>query len=179
MKRSELIRQLMEAHPEGDPEVVVHKSDVWFIDRDAEFYDGATQIITKRAENGFPLAGEYRNSTNLIINIWTRPFSDCIWDDADFEVDYSRLSERDQAYTKKYHDSIRESVREIERQGNKRRFLEWVKDRFPIKDKGFLDEAEEFFIKNLNGTERKYSWDDCVIYDEGEGELKLERKEIS
>ena len=181
MKRSELIRQLMAAAPENeDPEVTVGKVDIWFVGSTPEFYDGPTQIATERGENGWPLKGEYRRSHNLIIDMHTRSFSDAMWgcDISDFEIDYSALSERDQEYTKKYHDSIRQSVKEIETDGNRRRFIEWAMQTFPVREPDFKEDCIGFFNDNvaLLSQERRYDWSDLVCFDEEGGELALCQK---
>lgn len=175
MKLSEFIRQLRAECPEGeDPEVTIGKCDIWFVDRTAEFYDGPTQIFTKRDKNGQPLAGEYRNGMGLILNIWYKPFSDCLEGDPDFPINYSALSERDQKATKEWHNQIREEERQFQIRINRGRFITWVKEKFAVQDKLFLDYAEDFYDKHLKGTDSKWSWDDKVILENGE--LKLNER---
>lgn len=81
MKTKELIRQLQEIDPEGEAEVVVGRSDIYFLEKEAIFYDGLPTILIRdeKKRPNWDIIGFKAGCTGTKIMIKTFDFEDVLW----------------------------------------------------------------------------------------------------
>jgi len=92
MKTKELIRQLQEIDPEGEAEVVVGRSDIYFLEKTAMFYDGLPTILIRDPSKQpyYDVIGFKASCTGTKIMIKTYDYEDVLWNVKDpiIELDY-------------------------------------------------------------------------------------------
>ena len=152
MKTKDLIAKLQKEDPTGEEHVCVGNVDISFISNEPAYWDGTQQIVI-RDEKGRAVGGKYHRSGRKI-QIHLCAFSDLVWDNKDFVVDYSELpGDRLEQY-KKNHDDIRKAAMDMDYQLEIEYFTKHIKERAEkLKDDDEWDVstlAKDFYDKNLN-----------------------------
>jgi hypothetical protein len=202
MKTKELIKRLQEEDPSGEIEVCVGNVDIHFVERMPAYYDGSLQVLIRDYNTKYYniVGGKYvREGQKVKIHILsiTDAISNAASVDANFEVDYSQLSEESAKSTQKAHADLREWHRKLDIEHEKEYFLKWVKQE-AAKVTADTDEINNvvysFFEKNVSPTNplpeggvplghsyvttREMQWGQKFEVVVSEGFLKIVKKEI-
>mgnify|MGYP000899161299 CR=1 FL=1 len=155
MKTKELIRQLQQADPGGELEVSVGNIDIFLVDTLPGYYDGVQQVLV-RDEAKKPyydvVGGRYNASQDKVV-IHTLSFSDAMWDNTDFAIDYSGLSDGRKEAMQKAHEKYRQSVSHIVNvmeMGNFRDFVKKKAEEFTSELDEVNEVADKFYTEHLN-----------------------------
>jgi hypothetical protein len=148
MKTKEVIKLLQEEDPSGELEVSIGGVDILFIEALPYYYDGRQQVLVKN-EKGNVIGGRYTESGNKVV-IHYRGFSDYIWDDENFQIEYG--SEHTKKF-KEHHDKIRQQGIDCREEMDLRYFTQYIKDK--LKDKvdelsDIDDISKDFYLKHYN-----------------------------
>lgn len=153
MKVKELIKQLMDADPTGNEEVVVNNIDIHFVEELPGYYDGAYQILHRdesKKDCWNITGGEYRRSGSKI-QIHTLAISDIL--DRDVQIDYSKIGNK--ALEKKYFEAdekTRQQYKNIHIDCEWSNFKEWLKEKASEISGDPMDYivARDFFDENID-----------------------------
>ena len=176
MKSKELIRLLQELDPTGELEVSVGKTDIFYIIKNASFWDGTLQVL-QREESKKPyynVIGARYKSTGQHLSIVPLSISEAIWENPDLPVDYSEGNCKVYRAT---DDITRQESKDATFKWQIELFTEWVKDKVDNIRPGenCKEDAEQFYRQNLspadpvknipNSNERQRleaTWNDTV-----------------
>lgn len=128
MKTKELIRQLQKLDPEGECECCISNLDIRYVDRMPYYYDGTLEVL-KRDENGYVVGAEYPHVDKIKIVCDSIGSIICDHPDAEFDVDYSGLSNGRDVRYKASHEEARKRGREIQRSVELWYFKNYMKKR--------------------------------------------------
>jgi hypothetical protein len=195
MKTKTLIELLQKADPTGEEEVCVGNVDIHFVDVLPAYWDGNLQVLERDENKKYYniIGAKYRRSGSKIV-INTLSIADAICNDVDLPVDYSGLSESQQATYKQAHDNLRIWYRNMENGLEEGYFVDWAikkaKEITPDIEE-IKSIAQSFFKDNLDRNDplpsdgkiptgesyhstREKQWDStfCVSVDDGFLEIK-------
>lgn len=158
MKTKELIKQLQEEDPSGENEVYVGNESISFVSAEPAYYDGAAKQVI-RDKNGYAISGKYvRKGTK--IQIHTISFYDLVFEDPNFQIDFSELNEHNRESTIKRYDKIREFSKSVDYDIDLDNFIEWVVNnvkQYGEYDKKYIEDISKIFFINNDLHNIKYT----------------------
>jgi hypothetical protein len=88
MKTRELIRRLQEADPSGETECCVDNHDIFFVERQFAFYDGALEILIRdpTRQPNYDVVGGIIRRTGEKVRIHVLSLEDAIFDSKDGQL---------------------------------------------------------------------------------------------
>jgi len=114
MKRSELIKRLMEHLPDEDIEVCVNNSDIIHVECLPAWYDGYLQVLSRNGNPGYNVKGLKFTGKGDKLVIVPYSFVELIEYDPEAPIEFEGISEKSVAYYKNVLiEPIRIETREL------------------------------------------------------------------
>ena len=175
MKSSILIKRLLELDPEGNIEVFVGGSDIYFVDKLPYYYDGKPDILIKdESRQDYNVIGVKQMDKGEKIELKTFSLDDVVFDD-DKDKNIYEGDESFQERLDKYRTSRNEILREVDFGS----FWDFVVDK--LNKSIFKSDLELFFnkyekqlrrsgfssiVSSVKDKQWRY-WADCIKLEDG------------
>jgi len=113
MKTKELIRQLQQADPSGEEEVVIGNESILYAENLPAYYDGPYQTLIRNEANG--IIGITIHSQGRKVDIRQIGLDDVFLDEPDMPVTYDSECSNTRAWVEEKRTKMREIIASVDR----------------------------------------------------------------